>query len=124
MRVPLEIRLASVEKTVQYLKSQMDEQLMKDYDVACSEKDEERASELLREIRNRILSRTDKEFTIDRIQLDLTNPVSFIKSLKNLKNSEIAKTRQALRDLPLQTGFPFEVVLPLSLVETDSKLKL
>lgn len=57
----------------------------------------------IREKRNKLLSETDSEFCIDRI--DLTN-------LKSLADSPMAKYRQALRDIPEQEGFPYNVKYP------------
>lgn len=76
----------------------------------------------IREKRNKLLEESDKYMILDRLNMDfpkeisLTNIVSvlkdFFKTLSNIKNGSWAKYRQELRDLPNQSGFPYDVKFP------------
>ena len=60
--------------------------------------------------------------TIDRLGLNLSSDITasnllsatkdFFTSLISIINGEMAKYRQALRDLPEQDGFPYDVIFP------------
>lgn len=72
--------------------------------------------------RNALLDETDKDMAFDRLQIALpenvtaitllTGFVDFIHSLKNIVNGNMARYRKALRDLPEQPGFPYDVTFP------------
>lgn len=84
-----------------------------DYDQKASE---------IRKIRDELLKESDKEMTIDRLGLNLSSDITasnllsatkdFFTSLISIINGEMAKYRQALRDLPEQDGFPYDVTFP------------
>jgi len=56
----------------------------------------------VRAIRNTLLDKTDKEMTVDRIEREDPEKVEAWKAY-----------RQALRDIPEQEGFPFDVIWPV-----------
>ena len=62
--------------------------------------------------RNELLEESDKEFLIDRILPSSISTTAFTAKLKELAQSEMAKYRQALRDIPQQEGFPYNVTFP------------
>lgn len=82
-------------------------------------KDYDRTAEEIRKIRNQLLDKTDKEMSIDRIISDIPRDPSsitaflpFLKSLIASLSGKMAKYRQALRDVPQQEGFPYNVEWP------------
>lgn len=73
-----------------------------------------KAAEKVRRRRDGLLRDTDFRFTVDRLAAN--NPPAGeteadFRALTNV-NGEWAKYRQALRDIPEQPGFPFDVVFP------------
>ncbi len=72
--------------------------------------------------RDALLAETDKEFALDRINLNIPEKVTASSMLNAIKdiftvlrsvcNGEMAKYRQALRDIPEQEGFPYNVKFP------------
>ena len=86
--------------------------MIKAYEQACKEGQEDDAADLARKIRNKLLDESDKEMTLDRLSLDFSSPIKFIASLKSVVNDVWSKYRQDLRDLPSQEGFPFNVRFP------------
>ncbi len=107
-------RLARVEAMVNAQKAEMEEILMNAYNSACDSGDEEEAAELARRIRNKLLDASDKQMSLDRLGLDTSSATKFISSLSQIFSGEWAKYRQALRDIPEQEGFPFNVEFPTS----------
>ena len=111
-------RLARLEAVCNQLRSEMDDVLQKAYQAAVEEKDEERAAELARKIRNKLLEESDKECVFDKILEDAPSGILFsdwigwLRQLAGIKSSAWGIYRQALRDLPEQEGFPFDVVFP------------
>ena len=85
----------------------------KDYDTKASE---------VRAIRDKLLSETDKEMVIDRLGLDLPSNITATTMLSAVKNffsgissvvsGDMAKYRQALRDITKQEEFPYIVIWP------------
>ena len=67
----------------------------------------------VRQHRNKLLEESDKEFCIDRILPDNISTTAFTAKLRELAQSDMAKYRQALRDIPQQEGFPFDVTFPV-----------
>ena len=67
---------------------------------------------IIRKQRNKLLQETDEEMVLDRLNLNMPENITtatllasvkeFFTSLKNISNSEIAKYRQSLRDIPQQ----------------------
>ena len=102
------LRLARMEAICNQIRSEMDDVLENAYNKAVAEKDEERAAELARKIRNRMLDNSDAEMSLDRIGLDTSSATAFLSSLKNIFDNSWAVYRQHLRDISAQEGFPFD----------------
>lgn len=105
-------RMAKVEAMANLQKSQLVEVLQNAYNAACLAKDEQAAADAARALRNRLLDLSDKEMSLDRLGLDTSSTFAFITSLGKIFSGEWAVYRQALRDLPQQEGFPFDVDWP------------
>lgn len=75
----------------------------KKYDDAAAE---------VRSVRDSLLKQSDKQVILDRIMLDTTDAASLAQSLADVLTGEWAIYRQALRDVPQQEGFPFDVTFP------------
>ena len=116
----IEQRLARLEAVSNEIKSEMDDILNNAYKIACEEQDEDRAAELARKIRNKMLYDSDKQFTLDKMLPEAPTGNSFsdwlhwLKELASVTSNDWSKYRQALRDLPQQEGFPFNVEFPKS----------
>lgn len=90
-------------------------------DFVIKQSTDEKAKEV-RAIRDKLLSETDKDMCIDRLGIDIpenitaTNLLSVVKSvfvgISNILNNDTSKYRQALRDIPQQKGFPYNVIWP------------
>ena len=104
-----QIRLARMEAVCNQLKSEMEEVMQKAYEQAVADNDTERASELARKIRNRMLDKSDAQMSLDRIGLDTSTTTAFLASLKTLFKNDWAVYRQHLRDITKQDGFPFNI---------------
>lgn len=115
-------RLARAEAMASLQKSQLPEVLENAYQAACASGDEQAAADAARALRNRLLDLSDKEMSLDRLGLDTSSAIAFLASLKQLFSSEWAVYRQALRDLPQQEGFPFDIVFPVS-PESDTQIE-
>lgn len=69
--------------------------------------------------RDALLAETDKEMCLDR--LGLTSPegstftawMGFLKAIASAVFGPMAKYRKALRDIPQQEGFPYDVIFPV-----------
>lgn len=103
------MRLARMEAICNQIRSEMDDVMQKAYEQAVAEKDENRAAEMARKIRNRMLDKSDAQMSLDRIGLDTSSTASFLASLKNIFDNSWTKHRQHLRDIPTQEGFPFDI---------------
>ena len=101
--------------------------MTKAYEQAVRDEDEDVAAELARKIRNKMLTESDKEVTLDRLNLivpagnSFTAWLAFLKDIAEMLTGEWAKYRQALRDLPEQEGFPLDIEFPK---RPDIKLEL
>ena len=105
-------RLAQVEAMAAAKKAELEETLKAAYAAACEERNEEEAAALARKIRNKLLDNSDAQMSLDRLGLDLSSTTKFIASLITIFTGAWAKYRQALRDLPEQEGFPFNIRFP------------
>lgn len=105
-------RLARVEAMANAQKSELMEVLNTAYERACADENAEDAAMFVRKIRNKLLDSSDKEVSLDRLGLDTSSATKFIASLAAIFAGKWAKYRQALRDLPDQPGFPFDVKFP------------
>lgn len=88
------------------------------YENACEIEDAESAAAFARKIRNKLLEESDKEMSLDRLGLTVPSGstftvwLSFLRNLGDVLSNSWAVYRQALRDLPQQEGFPFNVTFP------------
>lgn len=105
-------RLSILEAAIDKQKAEQIETLQYAYKKACEFENETLAAEMARKLRNKKLDESDKQMSFDRLGLDTSSATSFIKSLSQCFDSDWAKYRQALRDLPEQEGFPFNVTFP------------
>lgn len=111
-------RLAQAEAMAAAQKAKTMEVLQAAYKRACEELNEEDAAAFARKIRDKLLNETDSRVALDRFNISVpsgtsfTAWLSFLKSLGEIITGAWAIYRQALRDLPEQEGFPFNVTFP------------
>ena len=111
-------RLAQTEAMAAAQKPETMEVLQAAYKRACEELNEEDAAAFARKIRDKLLNETDSRVALDRFNISVpsgtsfTAWLSFLKSLGEIITGAWAIYRQALRDLPGQEGFPFNVTFP------------
>ena len=111
-------RLAQAEAMAAAQKAETMEVLQAAYKRACEELNEEDAAAFARKIRDKLLNETDSRVALDRFNISVpsgtsfTAWLSFLKSLGEIITGAWARYRQALRDLPEQAGFPFNVTFP------------
>ena len=88
------------------------------YQTACDEQNEEDAAMFARAIRNKLLEESDANFALDRLNLPtpsgstVTAFLSLLKGIVSALTGEWAVYRKALRALPEQPGFPFDIDFP------------
>lgn len=116
-------RLAKAEAMANLQKSQLPEVLENAYKAACASGDKQAAADAARVLRNRLLDLSDKEMSLDRLGLDTSSVIDFLASLKQIFSSDWAVYRQALRDLPQQEGFPFDITFPVSPDKKEDEIK-
>ena len=104
-----QIRLARMEAICNQLRGEMDDVMRKAYEQAVADKDEERAAEMARKIRNRLLDQSDAQMSLDRIGLDTSSTAAFLTSLGKIFKNSWSVYRQHLRDISAQEGFPFNI---------------
>lgn len=104
-----QIRLARMEAICNQLRGEMDDVMRKAYEQAVADKDEERAAEMARKIRNRLLDQSDAQMSLDRIGLDTSSTAAFLVSLGKIFKNSWSVYRQHLRDISAQEGFPFNI---------------
>lgn len=114
-------RLAQIEAMSNLQKSQLVEVLQNAYDAACQAGDEQAAADAARALRNKLLDLSDKEMSLDRLGLDIRNTITLLATLGTIFAGDWAVYRQALRDIPRQDGFPFNVVWPNSPDEKEGE---
>lgn len=100
------------------LKEEIESNYEKYLEIAKNNEEKELAIEI-RKKRDELLKETDQEMCIDRMGLEIPNGTTFSSWLSFFRNfaniiteGKIAKYRQALRDIPQQEGFPYNVVWP------------
>lgn len=98
-----------MESICNQIRGEMDDVMRIAYEKAVEEQDEDRAAELARKIRDRLLDLSDKEMSLDRIGLDTSSTAAFLASLANIIQNSWAVYRQHLRDITTQEGFPFNI---------------
>lgn len=115
-----QMRLAKMEAMCDKLRSEMSDVLERAYAIAVEERDEDRAAELARKIRNKLLDASDKYNTVDRVfnfdlpkTISTTNVISAVKALiegiNGITVNDWSVYRQHLRDITDQPGFPFDI---------------
>lgn len=104
-----QMRLARMEAVCNQMRSEMDDVMQKAYEQAVADKDEDRAAEMARKIRNRMLDKSDAQMSLDRIGLDTSSTAAFIGSLGKIFKNSWSVYRQHLRDITAQEGFPFNI---------------
>ncbi len=110
-----QIRLARMEAVCNKLRSDMDDVMQKAYEQAVADQDEERAAEMARRIRNKLLYESDKECVLDKVLPEppkgilFTDWLSWLKDLAGIVSNEWGNYRQHLRDITKQEGFPFNI---------------
>lgn len=114
-----QIRLARMEAVCNQIRCEMDDVMRKAYEQAVADRDEERAAEMARKIRNKMLDMSDAQMSLDRIGLDTSSASAFLASLGNIFKNSWAKYRQHLRDITAQEGFPFNIDWGVSPDEED-----
>ena len=115
-----QMRLAKMEAMCDHIRSEMSDVLERAYAIAVEERDEDRAVELARKIRNKLLDDSDKYNTVDRVfnfdlpeTISTTNVISAVKALiegiNGITANDWSVYRQHLRDITDQPGFPFSI---------------
>ena len=115
-----QMRLAKMEAMCEHIRSEMSDVLERAYAIAVEERDEDRAAELARKIRNKLLDASDKYNTVDRVfnfdlpeTISTTNVISAVKALiegiNGITANDWSVYRQHLRDITDQPGFPFDI---------------
>lgn len=76
------------------------------------------AAKLIRKRRNALLARSDSQMSLDRLNLTMpkgllfSDWLKFFQQIAQMLTGDWAKYRQALRDIPQQEGFPFNITWP------------
>lgn len=104
-----QVRLARMEAICNQIRGEMDDVMRKAYEQAVVDRDEERAAEMARKIRNRLLDMSDAQMSLDRIGLDTSSTTAFLASLGKIFKNSWSVYRQHLRDISAQEGFPFNI---------------
>ncbi len=113
-------RVARAEAMVDKQLSELPEIQEQALDIAISQRDTETAAKIARDIRNRLLEKSDAQVALDRLGLKAPTETSFsawitfLRTLGEALSGEWAKYRQALRDLPEQEGFPLNIQWPIA----------
>lgn len=106
-------RIARAEAMAIAQRAELMDTLQAAYERACNEGNAEEAANLARKIRNKLLDQSDKQMSLDRLGLDTSSGTKFIASISKIFSGAWASYRQALRDIPQQSGFPFNVTFPV-----------
>ena len=116
------VQYTADEYTLTVIDTQMLEERIADNIEAWREKvmqeDYDRAAAEVRAIRDKLLADSDKEMVLDRMGLEVPTGASFtawldfLKGLASAISGSWAQYRQALRDIPEQSGFPYSVEFP------------
>lgn len=100
----------------------LEEDIDSEYEIWLKKAKQTEIDKLSAEVRNKrneLLAESDSAFCIDRIFADMSSisATALSSKFKELANSDIAKYRQQLRDIPQQDGFPYEVTFPAKPVD-------
>ena len=118
--VSLQQRVARAEALADKQRSELPDVQAAALQAAIDAEDADTAAEIARAIRNRLLKDSDAEVALDRLGLQVpsgatfTAWLSFLRTLGEALTNDWATYRQALRDLPKQEGFPFDIQWPVS----------
>lgn len=106
-------------------RADLEKNISNNYDDWLKKAKQLECDELAAEVRAKrdaLLADTDKDFVLDRINLNIPEKVTASTMLNAVKDifavlgtvcsGEMAKYRQALRDIPAQEGFPYNVKFP------------
>ncbi len=106
-------------------RADLEKDISNNYDEWLKKAKQIERDELAAEVRAKrdaLLADTDKDFVLDRINLNIPEKVTASTMLNAVKDifavlgsvcsGEMAKYRQALRDIPQQVGFPYNVKFP------------
>lgn len=111
-------RLLRVEKMAEHARSEQMDVIEKAYADACESGDEELAAYTARAIRNRKLADSDAHMMFDRMNIDIPTGstfaswLQFLRDFAGMMGGDMAKYRAALRNMPEQEGFPFDIKWP------------
>lgn len=118
-------RLAKMQKLFETARAEQPDVQRTAYETAVADGNEEAAAEAARKIRDKLLEESDKEVVLDRLGLQaptgktFTVWLDFLTTLGQALNGEWTQYREALRDIPEQEGFPFEITWPAKPVEPE-----
>ncbi len=113
------LRLARAEAAAAMERDNLPETVRKNYEKACASSDAETAADYARRIRNRLLAESDEKVALDKNVPALPagdDPAAicaWVREFIAVSTGPWAEYRQALRDLPEQEGFPFEITWPV-----------
>lgn len=77
----------------------------------AKQQDFKEKSKEIRDKRDKLLAETDKEFIIDRLSINQSDDL--LTELSAMITGDMATYRQALRDIPEQTNFPYMIEFPV-----------
>lgn len=122
MKVKNEERIARLEAICDKMRSEQPDVQESALQSAILANDEDLAAVLARVIRDRKLQESDARLAFDRFGIELPESITatsllkcfkeLIEGLKSMLKGDWAQYRQALRDLPEQAGFPFNISWP------------
>ena len=104
----------------------LNEYVRDNYDYLLSlakAEDNSKKAEEIRKLRDTLLQESDKQVLLDRIGLAVPSGDTFtawkpfLGKLASMLSGDWATYRQALRDIPAQEGFPYDVVWPTKPIE-------
>ncbi len=122
MKVKNEERIARLEAICDKMRSEQPDVQESALQSAILANDEDLSAVLARVIRDRKLQESDARLAFDRFGITLPDSITatnllkcfkeLIEGLKSMIKGDWAQYRQALRDLPEQAGFPFNISWP------------
>lgn len=104
-----QLRLARMQAICDKQRSDSEDVIRSAYQKAVESENEELAAELARKLRDKLLTNSDKEACLDRLNIDATSISALLASLAKLSSNTWMVYRQHLRDIPQQEGFPFNI---------------
>ena len=107
-------------------RDKLNEYVRDNYDYLLSlakAEDNSKKAEEIRKLRDSLLQESDKQVLLDRIGLAVPSGDTFtawkpfLGKLASMLSGDWATYRQALRDIPAQEGFPYDIVWPTKPIE-------